>query len=98
MGAASARTTTGCRRPAAIATADLEGSIAEVQRVARLGFRALTLARASPSGARTTSTIANYNLPHFDPLWAAIQDAGLPITFHISTGRDPRARAAMAAR
>ncbi len=28
---------------AAIATADLEGSIAEVQRVARLGFRALTL-------------------------------------------------------
>jgi predicted TIM-barrel fold metal-dependent hydrolase len=33
----------------------------------------------------------NYNLPHFDPLWAVIQDAGLPITFHVSTGRDPRA-------
>ncbi len=33
----------------------------------------------------------NYNLPHFDPLWAAITDTGLPITFHVSTGRDPRA-------
>src|SRR4029453_17133252 len=30
-------------------------------------------------------------LPVFDPLWAAIQDANLPITFHVSTGRDPRA-------
>ena len=26
----------------------------------------------------------------YDPLWAAIQETGLPITFHISTGRDPR--------
>jgi predicted TIM-barrel fold metal-dependent hydrolase len=27
----------------------------------------------------------------YDPMWAAIQDADLPITFHVSTGRDPRA-------
>jgi predicted TIM-barrel fold metal-dependent hydrolase len=27
----------------------------------------------------------------FDPLWALIQDTDLPITFHVSTGRDPRA-------
>src|SRR5258705_13805717 len=27
----------------------------------------------------------------FDPLWTAIQDANLPVTFHVSTGRDPRA-------
>ena len=27
----------------------------------------------------------------FDPLWAAIEDTGLPMTFHVSTGRDPRA-------
>ena len=33
----------------------------------------------------------NYNLPMFDPLWAVIQDADLPVTFHVSTGRDPRA-------
>ena len=33
---------------------------------------------------------SNYNLPEFDPLWACIQDVDLPITFHVSTGRDPR--------
>ncbi|MCZ6807548.1 MAG: amidohydrolase family protein, partial [Deltaproteobacteria bacterium] len=32
----------------------------------------------------------NYNLPEFDPLWACIQDVDLPVTFHVSTGRDPR--------
>ncbi len=75
---------------AAIATADLEGSIAEVQRVAKVGFRALTLPCKPVWGAHDIDH-ANYNLPSFDPLWAAIQDTGLPITFHISTGRDPRA-------
>jgi len=75
---------------AAIATADLEGSIAEVKRVAKLGFRALTLPCKPVWGAHDVDH-ANYNLPTFDPLWAVIQDTGLPITFHISTGRDPRA-------
>jgi predicted TIM-barrel fold metal-dependent hydrolase len=75
---------------AAIATADLAGSIAEVQRVARLGFRALTLPCKPVWGAHDVDH-PNYNLPVFDPLWAAIQDASLPITFHVSTGRDPRA-------
>ena len=75
---------------AAVATADLEGSIAEVKRVAKLGFRALTLPCKPVWGAHDVEH-PNYNLPHFDPLWAVIQDAGLPITFHVSTGRDPRA-------
>jgi predicted TIM-barrel fold metal-dependent hydrolase len=75
---------------AAIATADLEGSIAEVQRVAKLGFRALTLPCKPVWGAHDVDH-PNYNLPLFDPLWAVVQDTGLPITFHVSTGRDPRA-------
>ena len=29
--------------------------------------------------------------PEFEPLWAAIADTGLPLTIHVSTGRDPRA-------
>jgi len=74
----------------AIATADLEGSIAEIQRLAKLGFRCLTLPCKPIWGAPDVNHV-NYNLPHFDRLWAAIQDADLPITFHISTGRDPRA-------
>ena len=75
---------------AAIATADLEGSIKEVQRVAKVGFRALTLPCKPVWGAHDIDH-PNYNLPVFDPLWAVIQETGLPITFHISTGRDPRA-------
>ena len=75
---------------AAIATGDLEGSIDEVKRVAKLGFRALTLPCKPMWGAHDVEH-PNYNLPHFDPLWAVIQDAGLPVTFHVSTGRDPRA-------
>jgi len=75
---------------AAIATGDLEGSLAEVQRAAKLGFRALTLPCKPIWGGHDVDH-PNYNLPMFDPLWAAIQDAGLPITFHVSTGRDPRA-------
>ena len=75
---------------AAIATGDLEGSIAEVQRVAKLGFRALTLPCKPIWGAHDVEH-PNYNLPVFDPLWAVVQETGLPITFHVSTGRDPRA-------
>jgi predicted TIM-barrel fold metal-dependent hydrolase len=75
---------------AALATADLAGSVAEVQRVATLGFRILTLPCKPVWGGHDVEH-PNYNLPVFDPLWAAIQDADLAITFHVSTGRDPRA-------
>jgi len=75
---------------AAIATADLAGSIAEVTRVAKLGFRLLTLPCKPVWGAHDVDH-PNYNLPVFDPLWEVIQDVNLPITFHVSTGRDPRA-------
>jgi len=74
----------------AIATADLEGAIAEVNRLAKLGFRCLTLP-CKPVWGHHDIDHPNYNLPHFDRLWAAIQDVNLPITYHISTGRDPRA-------
>ena len=75
---------------ACLATGDLEGSIAEVQRAAQLGFRGLTLPSKPIFGPHDAQQ-PNYNLPMFDPLWAAIQDADLPMTFHVSTGRDPRA-------
>lgn len=75
---------------AAIATADLELAIAEIKRVAKMGFRGLTLP-CKPIFGPHDARHPNYNLPIFDPMWAAIQDAGLPITFHVSTGRDPRA-------
>jgi predicted TIM-barrel fold metal-dependent hydrolase len=74
---------------AAIATGDLEGSLAEIRRVAKMGFRGLTLP-CKPIFGSYDAKHPNYNLPLFDPLWAVIQETDLPITFHISTGRDPR--------
>ena len=62
----------------------------EVERVASLGYRVLTLPCKPIWGGHDVSHI-NYNLPVFDPLWAAIQDHDLAMTFHVSTGRDPRA-------
>ncbi len=74
---------------AAIAAGDIEGSVAEVQRVARMGYRAVALPCKPTYGPGKVGDL-NYNSARFDPLWAAIQDADLPICFHISTGKDPR--------
>jgi predicted TIM-barrel fold metal-dependent hydrolase len=74
---------------AALITSDIEGSVAEVQRCAKLGYRALVLPCKPIFGAHDVSHI-NYNLPVFDPLWAAIQDAEMAICYHVATGKDPR--------
>ncbi len=74
---------------ACIASADVEGAIAEIQRAAKRGFRGLSLPCKPVWGAPDHEHV-NYNLPLFDPLWAAICDCDLPVTFHVSTGRDPR--------
>ena len=74
---------------ACVAAGDIEGAIAEVQRSAKRGFRGLCLP-CKPTWGPPDPDALNYNLPPFEPLWAAIQDVGLPVTFHVSTGRDPR--------
>lgn len=79
-----------CNPVAALNTADIEGAVKEVQRVAKLGYRALTLPCKPIWGPHDISHI-NYNLPIFDPLWAAVRDVDLTMTFHVSTGKDPRA-------
>ena len=75
---------------AAVATGDLPGTLAEIERTAKMGFRGLTLPCKPIYGGHDVDD-PNYNLPMFDPMWALIEETGLPITFHISTGRDPRA-------
>src|SRR5579885_2438637 len=75
---------------AAIMTADVDLAIEEIKRVARIGFRFLTLP-CKPIFGGHDSRDPNYNLTIYDPMWAVIQDCDLPITFHVSTGRDPRA-------
>ena len=74
---------------ACVATADMEGAIKEIERCAALGFKGLALPCKPVWGAPNHEHL-NYNLPEFDPLWRTIEDTGLPMTFHVSTGRDPR--------
>lgn len=74
---------------ACIATGDLDGAIAEIYRVAKLGFRGLSLP-CKPVWGSGSSADVNYNHPDFDRLWAAIEETRLPMTFHVSTGKDPR--------
>lgn len=78
-----------CNPAAALATADIEASVKEVERVAKLGYRVLTLP-CKPVWGPANVNNPNYNLPIYDPLWAAIQDADLAVTYHVSTGMDPR--------
>ena len=75
---------------AALSPGDRDGTLAEIAWATDHGFRGLTLPCKPVWGAHDADA-PNYNLPEFDWLWAAVCDAGLPITFHVSTGRDPRA-------
>lgn len=79
-----------CSPAAAIPTADIDAAIAEVERVARLGFRVLTLPSKPIWGAEDISH-PNYNLPIYDRFWASVVDHDMPITFHVASGKDPRA-------
>ncbi|WP_051974676.1 amidohydrolase family protein [Cupriavidus necator] len=67
---------------ACIAPADIEAAVLEIQRVARLGFHSVMMPPLV--GKR------GYNSPDFDPVWAALSDANLPVLFHAGTGKDPR--------
>ncbi len=61
---------------------DVDAAIAEAERLASIGFRALFLPARMPDRP--------YNEPAYDPFWAAAQDIGLPLTFHSGTGYEPR--------
>jgi predicted TIM-barrel fold metal-dependent hydrolase len=73
-----------------ISTGDIPSAIAEIERIAKKGFKGLSLP-CKPMWGPGSSEDLNYNLPEFDPLWACIQEHDLPFTFHVSTGKDPRA-------
>lgn len=73
-----------------ISTGDIPSAIEEIERIAKVGFKGLSLP-CKPMWGPGSSEDLNYNLPEFDPLWACIQEHNLPFTFHVSTGKDPRA-------
>ena len=74
---------------ACLMTADVDMAVAEVHRVAKMGYKILCLPCKPVFGPHNVADL-NYNLPAMDPLWAAIQETDMAITYHVSTGRDPR--------
>lgn len=56
---------------------DVEGAITEARRLAGLGFRAVSIPMTLPS--------MPYNLPEFEPLWAAVEEMGLVLGLHTFT-------------
>jgi predicted TIM-barrel fold metal-dependent hydrolase len=59
---------------------DIGAGVKEMQRIAKKGLRGVMI-WASPPEDRP------YTHPDYDPFWAAAQDLGLPVSFHILTGR-----------
>jgi len=75
---------------ATLAPGDKDGTLAEIEWAAERGFHAFALP-SKPVWGPPDGDAPNYNLPEFDWLWAAICDVDIAATFHVSTGRDPRA-------
>jgi len=74
---------------AALSPGDVDGVMGEIDRCLKLGFRHFTLPCKPMFGPPKPGHI-NYNHTSFDPMWARFQEANVPITFHVSTGKDPR--------
>jgi predicted TIM-barrel fold metal-dependent hydrolase len=74
---------------ACIAPMNVETAVAEVYRVAEMGYKHLFLP-VQPQGNSPAERRIGYNHRMFDPLWAAIEETGLPINLHVGTGKDPR--------
>lgn len=63
---------------------DVGAAVAELERCAARGFRAVLLP------AHTDWLAHQYNSPVYEPLWSAAEAHGLPVHFHAGTGRDNR--------
>ncbi|HVX22799.1 MAG TPA: amidohydrolase family protein [Acidimicrobiales bacterium] len=69
---------------AIVSMLDTDDAVGELQRAAGLGFRAVFMATTPPEGR-------GFNLELWEPLWAAAEEAGLPLCFHVGTGTDVKA-------
>jgi predicted TIM-barrel fold metal-dependent hydrolase len=75
---------------ASIAAGDQAGAMKEIAWAAANGFRAVCLGNSVIYGQKKYGEL-EYNNPSFDPMWSLLAETGLVATFHVSTGRDPRA-------
>jgi predicted TIM-barrel fold metal-dependent hydrolase len=60
---------------------DVAASVAEIERCAALGYRAILMCNQPQDHEQPV-----LRHKHWDPLWAAAQDAGLTVSFHVGGG------------
>jgi predicted TIM-barrel fold metal-dependent hydrolase len=65
---------------AMIATSDMDGAVAELERTRRAGLRGAIIWTAPPEGD-------SFFDPEYEPLWAAAAALAMPISLHILAGR-----------
>lgn len=77
---------------ALIAGGDVENAMKEIQWAALNGFHGVMLSNR-PVFNRLDQPLnrTEYNNKMFEPLWATIEEIGLPLVFHVGNGEDPRA-------
>ncbi len=75
---------------ALVATGDQEGAEAEIRWAVDHGFRGVCLGNAPIYGPTEFGRL-QYNDPSFESMWCLLEETGLVTTFHVSTGKDPRA-------
>ena len=56
---------------------DIPGAIEEAERIAKLGFRSVSVPISIPS--------LPYNRPDYEPFWSAMEDLEIPVAFHVFT-------------
>ena len=56
---------------------DIPGAVREAERVAKLGFRSVSVPINIPA--------LPYNRPDYEPFWSALEDLGIPVAFHVFT-------------
>ena len=69
-----------CIPSATIPVIDVDAAVAEVKRIAAMGYRSLSV----PVNYAATP----YNMPVYEPLWATVAELGLPLSFHVFTTSD----------
>jgi hypothetical protein len=81
----------GRTRPlASIATGDVGLATASATWAAEHDFAGLCLGNSPVYGPKQWGHL-EYNDPAFESFWSSTAEAAMPLTFHVSTGRDPRA-------
>jgi len=63
---------------------DLDAALEEARRCAKLGLRGV-LIPAVPAAIDSPPGDKSYLDPHYEPLWAALEELNLPIHFHLGT-------------